>query len=105
MLSNGIKIDIILFYLHRHLRLLVPLALAISTYATVLKHLGSGPIYYDMNAFHGEACGYFWWSALLYIQPFVNPRMMVSICTNMNYLITWYYKMNLFFSVLFKLGS
>lgn len=76
--AKGVKINILLFYLNRHLRLLVPLGLAIGTYVTVAKHFGGGPLYYDFAKANRHSCSTYWWATLLNVQPFVNPRDMVS---------------------------
>ncbi|KAL1506751.1 hypothetical protein ABEB36_006054 [Hypothenemus hampei] len=90
--SKGIRFNILLFYLNRHLRLLVPLVLAIGTYTTIIKHFGDGPLYGDLITAYQNACGTYWWSTLLYIQPFINPRQMCVVQTwFMSLDMFWYY--------------
>ncbi|XP_050298552.1 nose resistant to fluoxetine protein 6-like [Anthonomus grandis grandis] len=87
--SKGVKINLFFFYLSRHLRLLVPLLLAVSTVTLMTKHFGGGPFYQNLNSYNEITCGYFWWSALLYLQPFVNPK---SVCI----VQTWYLSVDMF---------
>lgn len=79
MTSKGVKLNIPLFYLNRHLRLLVPLGFAVGAYITVTKHLGGGPLYHDLVHAYNLSCKTFWWSTVFYIQAFINPRFMVRV--------------------------
>ncbi|XP_066146424.1 O-acyltransferase like protein-like isoform X1 [Euwallacea fornicatus] len=90
--SRGIKINILLFYLNRHLRLLAPFMLAIGCYITLTKHFGGGPLYHSFAKSFENSCSSYWWAALLNIQPFVNPR---DICIVQTWFLSidmfWYY--------------
>lgn len=73
------KINIPLLYFHRYVRLTPALAANILFYATLWKHLVVGPI---SNQFRwDDMCDSYWWSALLYIQNYVNPASIVSYTT------------------------
>ncbi|KAF2881933.1 hypothetical protein ILUMI_24248 [Ignelater luminosus] len=73
-----VKFNILLFYLHRYLRLTPLLAVVVISYITILQHLGSGPLW--PNAIRGmqSGCKENWWKALLYIQNFGNLEMCIS---------------------------
>ncbi|KAF2893852.1 hypothetical protein ILUMI_12321, partial [Ignelater luminosus] len=83
-MKNGIKFNIFSYYIHRYLRLTPLIAVVIGIYATILKHLGSGPIWPGMIHSHlVNACQQHWYWALLYVQNFVLVGD--EIVTN-----TWY---------------
>ncbi|KAJ8945118.1 hypothetical protein NQ318_001583 [Aromia moschata] len=65
--------NLALFYLHRYLRITLPLALVVLFYATMPQFLGSGPLLYDVYLYHQKFCQDYWWSTLLHIQTYVNP--------------------------------
>lgn len=55
------------------------LAVAILIHATLLNHFGNGPVW---NKFQNDLvtnCEQYWWSALLYIQNYVNTRNNVTL--------------------------
>ncbi|ENN73880.1 hypothetical protein YQE_01055, partial [Dendroctonus ponderosae] len=92
MASKGVKLNIPLFYLNRHLRLLVPLGFAVGAYITVTKHLGGGPLYRDLVHAYNMSCKTFWWSTVFYIQAFINPRLMCVVQTwFLGVDMFWYY--------------
>ncbi|KAF2881926.1 hypothetical protein ILUMI_24241 [Ignelater luminosus] len=64
------------FYLHRFVRLMPLLSLMVVTYTTILKHLGSGPIWNMQVDPLFQSCQNYWWSTLLNIQNYINPSEM-----------------------------
>lgn len=49
----------------------------ILAHVTFLKYLGSGPYWPEIIDRLGDSCHKYWWSALLYVQNFVNATDMV----------------------------
>lgn len=72
---NG-QMNVGLMYLHRYLRLTPMLcALAFLT-MTLVRFMGSGPLWpFTIDHFTGS-CNRYWWSALLHVQNYVNPSAM-----------------------------
>ncbi|KAF2898405.1 hypothetical protein ILUMI_07770 [Ignelater luminosus] len=71
--SKGFKFNIFIYYFHRFLRLTPLLAILVLIHATVLKHLGTGPLWNYFITGLSRSCETYWWSTLLYIQNYVNP--------------------------------
>lgn len=67
-----------MFYFHRFLRLTPALAVAILFYATLLKHMGNGPVWYYTDVVV-QSCVKNWWETLLYIQNLVHTDEIVNI--------------------------
>ncbi|XP_074031574.1 nose resistant to fluoxetine protein 6 [Leptinotarsa decemlineata] len=65
--------NLALFYLHRYLRITLPLALIVLFYATLPQFLGSGPVLHNVYVDHQKFCQDYWWSTLLHLQSYVNP--------------------------------
>lgn len=73
------KLDVLSLYLHRFARLTPLFGASILISTTILRFFGSGPFWPTMlHFFHGQ-CKRYWWSALLYIQNFVNQNEIVII--------------------------
>ncbi|XP_058817531.1 nose resistant to fluoxetine protein 6-like [Topomyia yanbarensis] len=72
-LDKNRKLNLPLMYLHRYLRLTPAFAALILASVTLVKYLGSGPFWNSSSAALGNACETYWWSALLYVQNYVNP--------------------------------
>ncbi|XP_055608118.1 nose resistant to fluoxetine protein 6-like [Uranotaenia lowii] len=75
-LNRSSRLNLPLMYLHRYLRLTPPFAALILLTATVLKYFGSGPFWNSTLLGMEQACDKYWWSALLYLQNYVNPTQM-----------------------------
>lgn len=73
---NG-KLDILSLYWRRYLRLTPLLGVCVLVTATLYRFLGSGPIWPYMCAERVNPCKHYWWSALLYVQNYVNLSQMV----------------------------
>ncbi|KAF2887767.1 hypothetical protein ILUMI_18406, partial [Ignelater luminosus] len=81
--KKGTKFNIIVYYIHRYLRLTPLVAVTIGFFLTLMKHCGSGPVWPDaVNTNIIEACQTNWWKTLLYIQNF-DP---LTICISQS----WY---------------
>jgi peptidoglycan/LPS O-acetylase OafA/YrhL len=72
------RMNWILFYLYRYMRITPPLALVVLCYATLVHHLGSGPLWHDMLEIVQKPCQEYWWATLLHIQNYVHPFPLVS---------------------------
>ncbi|KAJ4452119.1 hypothetical protein ANN_03636 [Periplaneta americana] len=71
------------FYLQRYIRLTPPYAFVIFFYASLMYHLGSGPMWNQWVGVNRDYCLANWWTNLLYINNYVNVGEM---CLNQ----TWY---------------
>lgn len=82
-LDRNRKLNLPLMYLHRYLRLTPALA-ALILLTALMKYLGSGPFWNStITATLEKPCDKYWWSALLYVQNYVNSK---EICLGH----TWY---------------
>nr|XP_019554140.2 nose resistant to fluoxetine protein 6-like [Aedes albopictus] len=72
-LDKSRKLNLPVMYLHRYLRLTPALAALILLSSTLLKYGGSGPMWKTTVVIMEDACHKYWWSALLYLQNYVNP--------------------------------
>ncbi|KAF2900220.1 hypothetical protein ILUMI_05972 [Ignelater luminosus] len=83
--ENGVRFNVIFYYIHRYLRLTPLIAVIVGIYLTILKHFGSGPIWPNTIDFHLiTSCEQNWWRTLLYIQNF--GLIVEEICIGQ----TWY---------------
>ena len=64
------KFNILMFYLHRYLRLTPPLAIVIAITATVFVYFGNGPLWTRTVELQQTNCQDYWWRNMLYIQDF-----------------------------------
>ncbi|XP_013136821.1 PREDICTED: nose resistant to fluoxetine protein 6-like [Papilio polytes] len=66
-----------LFYLTRHLRMLPLLAISILLDASVFHKLADSPLYISSaTAVNAIRCRAYWWSTLINLQNYVNPKEM-----------------------------
>lgn len=74
-------------YLHRYLRTTPVLAVLILVIVSLLKHLGSGPLF-EFTTYYSMImdCEKHWWPALLHIQNYYNPLEAVS-CDFLSFLL------------------
>lgn len=77
---NG-KINLPTLYLHRYVRLTPLLAVVFLVSMTLMRFLGDGPVWPIWIQFFSKPCETYWWSTLLYVQNYVNPRDFVSVKT------------------------
>uniref|UniRef100_A0A182JYF2 Nose resistant-to-fluoxetine protein N-terminal domain-containing protein n=1 Tax=Anopheles christyi TaxID=43041 RepID=A0A182JYF2_9DIPT len=68
------RLNLPVMYLHRYLRLTPALAALVLFTATLMKHAGSGPFWDGAMTLSENPCQRYWWSALLYVQNYVNPQ-------------------------------
>ncbi|CAH0554822.1 unnamed protein product [Brassicogethes aeneus] len=81
------KVNVPIMYLLRILRLTPAYAIIILVQSSLIRYLGSGP-FWGANEYTVQPCRQYWWSALLYIQNYVNP-------TSMCCLHTWYLSLDM----------
>lgn len=74
--SKG-RLNIPMLYFHRYLRLTPALAAAILMYVSLLKRAADGPLAVALTG-DSANCDDYWWSALLYVQNYVNRENVVS---------------------------
>ncbi|XP_049288164.1 nose resistant to fluoxetine protein 6-like [Anopheles funestus] len=77
------KLNVPIMYLHRYLRLTPALAALVLFTATLMKYIGTGPFWDGAMSLTEDSCKEYWWSALLYVQNYVNPQ---NVCLGH----TWY---------------
>ncbi|KAJ3630520.1 hypothetical protein MTP99_011713 [Tenebrio molitor] len=73
---KNIRFNLFQYYLHRYLRLTAPFAIVVLVSATLLKYMGSGPKWPLVDQSLQQPCANNWWSALLYVQNYVNVTAM-----------------------------
>ncbi|XP_001656258.2 nose resistant to fluoxetine protein 6 [Aedes aegypti] len=66
-------LNVPLMYLHRYLRLTPVFAALILFTVGILPNLSSGPLWNTSLGLSVDQCNQYWWSALLYVQNYVNP--------------------------------
>ncbi|XP_055304069.1 nose resistant to fluoxetine protein 6-like isoform X1 [Sitodiplosis mosellana] len=71
--TNG-RINVPLLYFHRYLRLTPLLGISFLVSMSLVRFLGNGPLWPDLMDFLGSKCERNWWSTLLYVQNYANPR-------------------------------
>uniref|UniRef100_A0A182W4M0 Nose resistant-to-fluoxetine protein N-terminal domain-containing protein n=1 Tax=Anopheles minimus TaxID=112268 RepID=A0A182W4M0_9DIPT len=77
------RLNLPVMYAHRYLRLTPALAALVLFSATLMKYTGSGPFWDGAMTLTEDGCRQYWWSALLYVQNYVNPQ---KVCLGH----TWY---------------
>ncbi|KAK7861851.1 hypothetical protein R5R35_013486 [Gryllus longicercus] len=80
----GRPFSLVSFYVYRYIRITPVYAVVVAVYATLLYHMGSGPLWNPVMAMHRENCRHHWWRNLLYInnyQPVTSELCVVQ---------TWY---------------
>ncbi|XP_055551537.1 nose resistant to fluoxetine protein 6-like [Wyeomyia smithii] len=77
------KINPLMLYLHRYIRITAPFAALVLFVVSFSKYMGEGLLWKSIIERNAEICSQYWWSALLHIQNYVNPR---SMCLGW----TWY---------------
>jgi hypothetical protein len=68
-----------LFCLLSNNRLTAPFAIVVLVSATLVKYIGSGPMWPFVDQNVQQTCANNWWSALLYVQNYVNVTSMVNM--------------------------
>ncbi|XP_058467393.1 nose resistant to fluoxetine protein 6-like [Malaya genurostris] len=77
------KINPLMLYRHRYIRITAPYAALVLFVVSFAKYMGEGFMWKTIIDANDETCSKYWWSALLHIQNYVNPR---SMCLGW----TWY---------------
>lgn len=78
------KINVLLLYFHRYLRLTPLLAVLILIAMSLYRFIGNGPIWPNMFNEVKITCDVNWWLALLYIQNYGDPKGWVVGIMNLN---------------------
>ncbi|KAK9730277.1 Amiloride-sensitive sodium channel [Popillia japonica] len=91
--ANNGKFNWFMFMLYRFVRLTPSYAVVVLTYATLIQFSGSGPLWRKTVLALQKPCQDFWWSALLNMQNYVNPK---AICVTQ----TWYLTCDFFYYML-----
>lgn len=73
--GSSVLQNILSMYIHRYIRLTPAFAAGILFLSTLATHIANGPMYHMMEM--GGDCSEHWWSALLYIQNYVNQSALV----------------------------
>ncbi|XP_065079918.1 nose resistant to fluoxetine protein 6-like [Ochlerotatus camptorhynchus] len=72
-LDRNRLLNVPLMYLHRYLRLTPVFAALILFTVGILPKFSSGPLWNTSLKLSVDMCNRYWWSALLYVQNYVNP--------------------------------
>lgn len=72
------RINFLMLYVHRILRLTPAYAVIVAFYCTLLIKLGNGPLWEERIGIEQERCLSSWWTNLLYINNYVNVDKIVS---------------------------
>ncbi|XP_055546757.1 nose resistant to fluoxetine protein 6-like [Wyeomyia smithii] len=73
---NSGKFNVWLLWLHRIVRILPAYAMLIYFWVAFGEHLGEGPLYRHVVQPTVDACTENWWTAILFVQNYVNPEQM-----------------------------
>ncbi|XP_044254781.1 nose resistant to fluoxetine protein 6-like [Tribolium madens] len=73
---NKIRFNLFLYYLHRYLRLTLPLAVIELIQMNLFKYLASGPIMPVVSELFQKRCEDHWWLGLLYVQNYFSVSEM-----------------------------
>lgn len=73
------RINVLMLYFHRYIRLTPLLSVSILFSISLLKFFGNGPLWPSTLDGQSQICERKWWTTLLYIQNYVNPKEIVSI--------------------------
>lgn len=73
--SKG-KFNVVMFYVHRYLRLTPVYAILVGVGATLLTYMGKGPMWAYLETSE-ENCRKNWWTNILYVNNLVNTNKMV----------------------------
>ncbi|XP_044262890.1 nose resistant to fluoxetine protein 6-like [Tribolium madens] len=71
-MDKGAKFNVLLFYLHRYLRLTPAYFIVGLIHVYLLNHFGNGPLWKTVDTSLVETCKQGWWSSLLYITNYVQ---------------------------------
>lgn len=72
------KLNILMFYVHRYIRLTPTYAILVGIGATLVNYAGNGPFWFAVQRGE-EYCRSNWWTNLLYINNLVKTKEMVRL--------------------------
>ncbi|KAJ3644142.1 hypothetical protein Zmor_026814 [Zophobas morio] len=76
-MDKGVKFNIILYYIHRYLRLTPALVIMSLIHLYLLNQFANGPLWNVVDVILVETCEEGWWSTLLYITNYVQRGICV----------------------------
>nr|XP_008192686.2 PREDICTED: nose resistant to fluoxetine protein 6-like [Tribolium castaneum]XP_015835054.1 PREDICTED: nose resistant to fluoxetine protein 6-like [Tribolium castaneum] len=74
--TRNVRFNLISYYLHRYLRLTAPLVVVVFVLKHLYNYLGNGPKMPILCEIFQKPCKKHWWTALLYVQNYVNVSEM-----------------------------
>lgn len=77
------RFNLILFYVHRYIRLTIPMALTIAFIVGFANTFGHGPLWWSGGDYDIQSCRENWWLNLLYMNNFFRQT---RVCLGQ----TWY---------------
>lgn len=83
MEKSGGKLNLVIYYLHRYLRMTPLMMVVIAFCATLLKYMSEGPSWQESIVMYDSWCQSNWWLNALYLHNFINRE-------NMCLSHTWY---------------
>ncbi|XP_062124809.1 nose resistant to fluoxetine protein 6-like [Drosophila sulfurigaster albostrigata] len=102
--SNG-KLNILMMYLHRYLRLTPVVALAILLYMKILPLFGDGPMYENVKFDDYNHCKRTWFWTLLYLQNYATPDLCINHSWYLAVDMQLYFISPIFLLALYKWGK
>lgn len=99
------KLSVLSLYLNRYLRLTPLFAATVLLSMTLLRFLGSGPMWPILLQFFSGHCHKYWWSTLSYIGNYVNPDQLVRIVYYFIYIFVQQHQTVNRFTILFLVLS
>lgn len=82
------RINILMLYFIRYFRLTPLLGISFLFSMSLMRFMGSGPLWPTKIDMWSQSCERYWWSALLYIQNYVNITDLVSTDIYVTYWIS-----------------
>ncbi|GLV35421.1 uncharacterized protein CBL_01429 [Carabus blaptoides fortunei] len=74
--AKGVRFNVIIYWIHRYIRLTPALGVVILVVASILNRLGSGPFWPMVPLALQDSCKKYWWPDLLYIQNYYHVEEM-----------------------------
>lgn len=68
-----------MLYFHRYLRLTPIFAVSILFSMSLLRFMANGPLWHRTLDSLSSKCEDYWWTALIYVQNYVNSANIVSV--------------------------
>ncbi|XP_028982413.1 nose resistant to fluoxetine protein 6-like, partial [Diachasma alloeum] len=78
-MAKGGKFNVIMYYVHRYLRLTPAYAALLLLTIFIFPRIGSGAIWEANMSLQRESCSKNWWANLLYVQNYVNTQYLFCL--------------------------